>query len=276
MAPKPKAKPKAQQQTPQTEHQKIAEQWAKAERARAAQQTANAKFGLPPADESVEVLEQRREALDKRRQKTYEKRWRWATGFWVVVLAIHALGIWLFTGGFLLTRLVLEDKSNCTLPPIENTKGLLNVDRGCWHPKSFDRAVVVLIDALRYDFTVPEDPAQAQHFHNAFPYLYETAVKSPQNAFLRPFIADPPTATMQRLKGLTTGTLPTFIDVGSSFGGSAIDEDNLLMQLKDANKLSSSMAMILGGLSSRVTLSPTSARLMIASMFGISILLTMV
>ncbi|UZP41460.1 hypothetical protein NXS19_009276 [Fusarium pseudograminearum] len=236
MAPKPKAKPKAQQQTPQTEHQKIAEQWAKAERARAAQQTANAKFGLPPADENVEVLEQRREALDQRRRKTNEKSWRWAAGFWVVVLAIHALGIWLFTGGFLLTRLVLEDKSNCTIPPIDNTKGLLNVDRGCWHPKSFDRAVVVLIDALRYDFTVPEDPAQAQHFHNAFPYLYETAVKSPQNAFLRPFIADPPTATMQRLKGLTTGTLPTFVDVGSSFGGSAIDEDNLLMQLKDAGK----------------------------------------
>ncbi|CAF3577602.1 unnamed protein product [Fusarium graminearum] len=236
MAPKPKAKPKAQQQTPQTEHQKIAEQWAKAERARAAQQTANARFGLPPADENVEVLEQRREALDQRRRKTNEKSWRWAAGFWVVVLAIHALGIWLFTGGFLLTRLVLEDKSNCTIPPIENTKGLLNVDRGCWHPKSFDRAVVVLIDALRYDFTVPEDPAQAQHFHNAFPYLYETAVKSPQNAFLRPFIADPPTATMQRLKGLTTGTLPTFVDVGSSFGGSAIDEDNLLMQLKDAGK----------------------------------------
>lgn len=236
MPQKPKAKPKAQQQPPQTEHQKIAEQWAKAERARAAQQAANAKFGLPPAEENVEVLERRREALDKRRQNTYEKRWRWTAAFWAVLLAIHALGIWLFTSGFLLTRLVLEDKSNCTLPPIENTKGSLNVDRGCWHPKSFDRAVVVLIDALRYDFTVPEDPAQAQHFHNAFPYLYETAVKSPQNAFLRPFIADPPTATMQRLKGLTTGTLPTFVDVGSNFAGAAIEEDNLLMQLKDAGK----------------------------------------
>ncbi|WKT48767.1 hypothetical protein QSH57_013697 [Fusarium oxysporum f. sp. vasinfectum] len=215
MPQKPKAKPKAQQQPPQTEHQKIAEQWAKAERARA-EQAANAKFGLPPAEENVEVLERRREALDKRRQKTYEKRWRWTAAFWVVLLAIHALGIWLFTSGFLLTRLVLEDKSNCTLPPIENTKGSLNVDRGCWHPKSFDRAVVVLIDALRYDFTVPEDPAQAQHFHNAFPYLLRDSC--------------------QRLKGLTTGTLPTFVDVGSNFAGAAIEEDNLLMQLKDAGK----------------------------------------
>ncbi|KAF4458875.1 hypothetical protein FALBO_14383 [Fusarium albosuccineum] len=235
-SPKPKAKPKTQQQQPQSEHQRIAEQWAKAERAREAQRAAAEKQGLPPADENVDVLEQRREALDKKRHKRYEKRWRWAVTFWAWLLAVHALGIWLFTSGFLLTRLVLEEKSNCTLPPIENTKGSLNVDGGCWHPKSFDRAVVVLIDALRYDFTVPEDPEQAHHFHNAFPYLYETAVKSPKNAFLRPFIADPPTTTLQRLKGLTTGTLPTFIDAGSNFAGTAIEEDNLLMQLKDAGK----------------------------------------
>ena len=31
------------------------------------------------------------------------------------------------------------------------------------------------------------------------------------------FLADPPTTTMQRLKGLTTGSLPTFIDVSANF-----------------------------------------------------------
>ncbi|KAF5177764.1 Gpi ethanolamine phosphate transferase [Thalictrum thalictroides] len=44
-------------------------------------------------------------------------------------------------------------------------------------------------------------------------------------------IADPPTTSLQRLKGLTTGGLPTFIDVGNSFGAPAIVEDNLLYQL---------------------------------------------
>ena len=101
-------------------------------------------------------------------------------------------------------------------------------------PKSFDKAVVLIIDALRYDFTVPHE--ESQHYLNSFPVLYETAVQSPQNAFLLPFIADPPTATLQRLKGLTTGTLPTFVDLGSSFAGTAIDEDNLLAQLKSLNK----------------------------------------
>jgi phosphatidylinositol glycan class O len=66
--------------------------------------------------------------------------------------------------------------------------------------------------------------------------LYETALQQPNNAFLLPFIADPPTTTLQRLKGLTTGTLPTFIDAGSNFAGTAIEEDNLLAQLRNASK----------------------------------------
>ena len=106
--------------------------------------------------------------------------------------------------------------------------------------------MVIIIDALRYDFAIPFDkisevesysgPTSPRAFHNALPFLYETAVKEPHNAFLRPFIADPPTTTLQRLKGLTTGTLPTFIDAGSNFAGEAIEEDNILTQLRDAGR----------------------------------------
>ncbi|KAF3041604.1 mannose-ethanolamine phosphotransferase gpi13 [Didymella heteroderae] len=180
--------------------------------------------------------------------------------FFSFILVLHVLGIYLFTTGFLLTRLVLPHKSECAVPPIELTKGYVAGDagRGCWHPKTYDKAIVVIVDALRYDFTVPFDAqfepvnleeqgdrAQAasseknvapRHFHNAIPVFYETAKQSPENAFLLPFIADPPTTTLQRLKGLTTGTLPTFVDAGSNFAGTAIDEDNLVAQLKDAGK----------------------------------------
>lgn len=160
---------------------------------------------------------------------------------------VHAAGIYFFTKGFLLTRLVLDEKSSCAQPPIAPTssfKGIGTPEAGCWHPKTFEKAVVVIIDALRYDFTIPfkntsdlgGSDSGPQAFHNALPFLYETAVNEPQNAFLRPFIADPPTTTLQRLKGLTTGTLPTFIDAGSNFAGEAIEEDNLLMQLRDAGK----------------------------------------
>jgi phosphatidylinositol glycan class O len=187
------------------------------------------------------ALEKRREALETSRKAAFETRWWWTLAFWVWMLCIHVIGIGTFTSGFLLTRLVLDEKSSCDAPPLNSSVDILSdwpgkgtVDGGCWHPKTFEKAVVVLIDALRYDFTVPREGNAA--FHNAFPFLYDTAARKPHNAFLRPFIADPPTATLQRLKGLTTGTLPTFIDLGGSFSGTAIEEDNLLAQLRDAGK----------------------------------------
>ncbi|KAL2262194.1 hypothetical protein VTK26DRAFT_2184 [Humicola hyalothermophila] len=227
---------------PPSEFQTIASQFAAAKRAK---EVEDAKQGqrqpqpeLPPGERELQRVQ-----LDAVRKAGYRARWSWATFFWVWMLFVHVVGIAYFTSGFLLTRLVLEEKSSCDAPPTANAsipdllpawKGKGTVGGGCWHPKTFERAVVVIIDALRYDFTVPVRDNEL--FHNSFPFMYETAVRQPNNAFLRPFIADPPTATLQRLRGLTTGTLPTFVDIGSSFSGTAIDEDNLLMQLRDAGK----------------------------------------
>lgn len=136
-----------------------------------------------------------------------------------------------------MTRLVLDHKSECASPPLKLSQyNSGSYQKGCWHPKTFDKAVIIIIDALRYDFTVPFYDDNPQHFHNALTVLYETVIQTPENAFLLPFIADPPTTTLQRLKGLTTGTLPTFIDAGSNFAGTAIDEDNLVAQLRFAGK----------------------------------------
>ncbi|KDP43914.1 hypothetical protein JCGZ_20924 [Jatropha curcas] len=57
------------------------------------------------------------------------------------------------------------------------------------------------------------------------------AFKQGSSARIFKAIADPPTTSLQRLKGLTTGGLPTFIDVGNSFGAPAIVEDNFIHQL---------------------------------------------
>jgi GPI ethanolamine phosphate transferase 3 subunit O len=141
-----------------------------------------------------------------------------------------------------LTRLILDEKSSCeTLPAtVSQTSVEFPNGPGCWYPRKFSKAVIIVIDALRYDFTVPFVPSQwegePRQFHNAFPILYETARTRPENAFLLPFIADPPTTTLQRLKGLATGTLPTLIDAGSNFAGTAIEEDNLLMQMRGLGK----------------------------------------
>ena len=151
---------------------------------------------------------------------------------------VQILGLSFFAKGFLLTRLVLDTKSECTVLPDGSTS---NVDDGCWHPKSFDRAVIIVIDALRYDFTIPTEAAPADREHGFYldnlPLLYDIASKQPENAFLLPFIADPPTTTLQRLKGLMTGTLPVFIDAGSNFAGMEVEEDNMITQLRDAGKI---------------------------------------
>ncbi|KAK5094929.1 mannose-ethanolamine phosphotransferase gpi13 [Exophiala xenobiotica] len=158
--------------------------------------------------------------------------------FFVWLSIIHIIGLFLFTKGFLLTRLVLEDKSSCDILP--NGLPAPDISDGCWHPRTFKKAVVIIIDALRYDFTVPspspEAGSQPKYYHNNLPFLYNTAIEHPEQAFLLPFIADPPTSTLQRLKGLTAGNLPTFIDIGSNFAGQATEEDNILVQLKDQGK----------------------------------------
>jgi len=246
----PPPQPTPKKAVPATDYKTIAAQYAAAKKAKEAQDAARAAGG--DADRQKEgqdiltVRDRQRKALEAARKSSYEARWMWTVGFWVWMLSIHVIGIAYFTSGFLLTRLMLDDKSKCDEPPtlltspsnrpsiLPDWKGKGTVKGGCWHPKTFDKAVIVVIDALRYDFTVPA--ADNETFHNAFPFMYDTAIVSPSNAFLRPFIADPPTATMQRLKGLTTGTLPTFVDIGSSFAGTAIEEDNLLTQLRDAGK----------------------------------------
>ncbi|EFW99030.1 phosphoethanolamine n-phosphodiesterase [Grosmannia clavigera kw1407] len=233
--------PQRQKKPGPSEYKAIAAQFAAAKRAKEINDALRAQKDVRPEQAAASAMEKHRIALEQRRKAAYERRWLWTVGFWLWLLVIHATGILYFTSGFLLTRLVLDEKSSCAVSPLQATQGntaavppSAAATDGCWHPKTFDRVVIILIDALRYDFTVPVNDSAV--FHNAFPFLYETAVAQPSNAFLRPFIADPPTATLQRLKGLTTGTLPTFVDIGSNFAGTAIEEDNLLAQLRTVDK----------------------------------------
>ncbi|KAG7194995.1 mannose-ethanolamine phosphotransferase gpi13 [Scheffersomyces spartinae] len=97
----------------------------------------------------------------------------------------------------------------------------------------YSKVVLLVIDALRFDFTIPVS-GSGEYYHNQFPILHEMA--QTDHGLLLKFMADPPTTTLQRLKGLTTGSLPTFIDAGSNFNSDAIDEDNWLLQLHRQNK----------------------------------------
>ncbi|XP_034403386.1 GPI ethanolamine phosphate transferase 3 [Cyclopterus lumpus] len=149
------------------------------------------------------------------------------------ICAVYSVGIYLFVGGFLLVRLEVNRTSTCgdVLQPGEEPADFCRV-----RPR-FRRAVLLIVDALKIDFAwFDPDNAAPRPYENKLPVLEETVSSRPANSRLYPFRADPPTTTMQRIKGFTTGSLPTFVDVGNNFASTAILEDNLIHQFGQVGK----------------------------------------
>ncbi|CAI0554908.1 unnamed protein product [Linum tenue] len=179
-----------------------------------------------------------------------EARWKkWCP--WGILL-LHGLAILMFTKGFLLTRTELPYYSNCSdisVSPclsspdanvdnhssghLENAKQ----DQHCWSKPAVDRLVIIILDALRFDFVAPSAFfPEKKPWMDKLPVLQNLAFTQGSSTKIFKAIADPPTTSLQRLKGLTTGGLPTFVDVGNSFGAPAIVEDNLIHQLVSNGK----------------------------------------
>ena len=171
------------------------------------------------------------------------------------VFLVMFSGVLIFSQGFLLSRRALENRNQCSLIKQENlwnqqfnytgnqinpeiVEANSNIEETCWYPRRFKRAVVLLIDALRYDFLHWEDDMNKinPYYSNKLTIIHKLLTEQPNNAFEFQFKSDPPTTTMQRLKGLTTGTLPTFIDAGKNFAASAITEDNLIQKIVSNGK----------------------------------------
>ncbi|XP_058120307.1 GPI ethanolamine phosphate transferase 3 [Anopheles ziemanni] len=173
---------------------------------------------------------------------------------WLSLLV--SAGIHLFSKGFLLTRVAQTESSSCVkyedyqcghtasmgkggCNGTEKVASILRDVNGssgiCFPPKA--KVILLVIDALRYDFGL-FDPTNRQPaaYENNLPILQELLRKHPDHSRRLKFIADPPTTTLQRLKGITTGSLPTFIDIGSNFASPEINEDNLIDQLVRHNR----------------------------------------
>ncbi|KAG1722347.1 hypothetical protein EDB19DRAFT_1898207 [Suillus lakei] len=130
------------------------------------------------------------------------------------VLCVHLAGIYLFTKGFLLTRLALPDRGAYASTELATHK----------------RAVLLVIDALRFDFIAeyPPEPASPFH-HNILTLPRELTAAHPDRSFIFNAHSDPPTTTLQRLKGLTTGCR-------GKLWGSSIHEDSIIHQLNAAGR----------------------------------------
>lgn len=150
---------------------------------------------------------------------------------------LMAAGLLIFTSGFLLNRVSRPERAECThcttADNCDTTSILQDTEHAakvCLERKA--RVVLLIVDALKYEFAEwHDDDAAASSYHrNKLPVIHELLQKHPSHSRLYKFMADPPTTTMQRLKGLTTGSLPTFIEVGSNFASEYIQEDNLIDQ----------------------------------------------
>ncbi|KAM2541672.1 hypothetical protein TB2_021209 [Malus domestica] len=171
-------------------------------------------------------------------------------GIWIhwAVMALHVVAILLFTRGFLLTRTELPFYSNCSdasqspcsysVPETLNRNDTVEPNQQrCWSKPAVGRLVIIVFDALRFDFVAPSTFFQElKPWMNKLQLVQDLAARNASSARIFKAIADPPTTSLQRLKGLTTGGLPTFIDVGNSFGAPAIVEDNLIHQLAKNGK----------------------------------------
>jgi phosphatidylinositol glycan class O len=174
---------------------------------------------------------------------------------------MHFSTLFGFSEGYLKTRAHLNKHSQCedveslyTLPNKKYLEGL-GRNESCWNRRRFDHVVVLLIDSLRFDFCVmdpnynetsqteghafidPGDQANIIRFYkNRLPVINETIWTQPDNSRLFRFVADPPTATMQRIKALTTGSMPTFLEVSDNFASEAIHDDNWVVQMGNAGR----------------------------------------
>jgi len=151
------------------------------------------------------------------------------------ITCINAIGTYLFSSGFLLTRKELDQRNTCELMRKYGEDPDAEVEY-CWVKHRPPKVVLVVIDAFRFDFLVGEaNNSREALFKGRMPKTQALLEKS-RSCKLFKFLADAPTTTMQRLKALTTGGLPTFIDFSQSFGAPAIQEDNIIQQLQSNNR----------------------------------------
>ncbi|CEF67158.1 GPI ethanolamine phosphate transferase 3 [Strongyloides ratti] len=141
---------------------------------------------------------------------------------WIILSSSYIIALFIFQKGFLLKKPSLDYYSKC-----EDFRGRAHL---CWNKPSFKKAIWIIIDALRYDF-LDSGGNLGDEYKGRIKIAKELINDQPNNTILSLFIADPPTTTFQRIKALTTGSLPTFIDMKDNFDAGEIDEDNIINQL---------------------------------------------
>lgn len=139
---------------------------------------------------------------------------RWATVFTVSV--VHIIGLLVFCLGFFPSKVVL--------------KGFSEFENGEYDAQ-FSKVVVMVVDALRSDFIFSED--------SSMQFVQQLLREGSAIGFTA--FSNPPTVTLPRLKGITTGSTPNFLDavlnvVEEDSSSTLANQDSWVTQLKKAGK----------------------------------------
>ncbi|KAH3684419.1 hypothetical protein WICPIJ_004605 [Wickerhamomyces pijperi] len=137
----------------------------------------------------------------------------------ITTLLVQLAGILVFCIGFFPSKTVLQGHGS-----------FLTTSEEPFTPQ-FDRVIVMVVDALRSDFMFSEE----SQFH----YVHKLIRDGSALGFTA--FANPPTVTLPRLKGITTGTTPNFLDavlnvVEEDESNSLSSQDSWLYQLKSQGK----------------------------------------
>ena len=108
---------------------------------------------------------------------------------------IFGITVYIFQRGFLLKREVLSDRTVCPSSDLKNNND------SCYpmQPRQYSKAIVLIIDAFRYDFALHDQNASESDlkaYQNALPIISELMQQGKGKLFQS--FADPPTTTMQR------------------------------------------------------------------------------
>jgi ethanolaminephosphotransferase len=101
--------------------------------------------------------------------------------------------------------------------------------------KKIGMVAIVVIDALRYDFATSNESAME---------FLKGLIKA-QRGCAWPAYAHPPTVTLPRLKALTSGSIPNFLDVILNFASEEFHVDSFVKQLNLRNKSIGSFSLLL-------------------------------
>ncbi|XP_061901282.1 GPI ethanolamine phosphate transferase 2 isoform X2 [Entelurus aequoreus] len=146
-----------------------------------------------------------------------------------LIVILEVVGVAVFLRGFfpVPVKLSLSSRSRLADLPLEPLTGSPPNSSRIPQPL-FQRVVIMLVDALRDDFVLGANGRMNM------PYTRHLVEKGSTLSFVAK--ARPPTVTMPRIKALTTGSIPGFIDVVMNLNSPALLEDNIIWQAKTAGK----------------------------------------